>query len=85
MIENATMEALADSRGRPMVCRWCGTRAELNRKLRITFCPVHGLESPLDPADLPVVRRELPEFVRETRVYATGTPFNGGSWAIPAG
>jgi hypothetical protein len=79
MIENATMEALADSRGRPMVCRWCRTKAEVNRKLRITFCPVHGFESPLDPADLPAVRVERVEFSRAAP-YAVG----GGSWAIPA-
>lgn len=80
MIENATMEALADSRGRPMVCRWCGTRAELNRVLRISFCHVHGLESPLDPADAPVVRRERATFSRESPLIV-----GGGSWAIPAG
>ncbi len=85
MIENATLEALADSRGHPMVCRWCGMQAELNRKLRITFCPVHGLESPLDPADLPVIRRDRLSPMRDSRVYNTGAPFGGGSWAIPAG
>lgn len=79
MIESATLEALADSRGRPMVCRWCGTKAELNRKLRITYCPVHGLESPLDPADLPVIRRDRTEFSRDPQMYV-----GGGSWAIPA-
>lgn len=80
MIATATREAIADSIGRPMVCRWCGTRAELNRRLRITFCPVHGLESPLDPADLPTVRRLRVEVSREPLLVV-----GGGSWAIPAG
>ncbi len=63
-----------------MVCRWCGADAASNPILKITFCPVHGLESPLDPPGLLLFRC--------TRTPAADhPPLAGarGSWSVPAG
>lgn len=31
-----------------LICRRCNLEAEHNRVLRVSYCPVHGLGSPLD-------------------------------------
>ncbi len=40
------MNALAKSE--ILVCRQCNLEAEHNNVLRLSYCPVHGLASPLD-------------------------------------
>ncbi len=40
------MNALAKSE--MLVCRQCNLEAEHNNVLRLSYCPVHGLASPLD-------------------------------------
>ncbi len=81
MLERATLEALAANTPTPMICRWCRLEAVHNHRLRITFCPVHGLESPLDGRNAPNAR-----WARDHNIVRTEAPLmTGGSWAIPAG
>ncbi len=66
----------------PLVCRLCQQEAEHNETLRISYCAIHGLESPLDILGSTPRRFETG---RAAFVRNANPTFNLGSWAIPAG
>ena len=82
MLQAATKQAIDLAKKSPLVCRSCHQEAIHNETLRISFCRVHGLSSPLEAlrgADQRIgVRASL--YVRHA-----SPDLERGSWAVPAG
>jgi|GEM_PF-6094391 hypothetical protein len=66
----------------PLVCRFCLEEAVHNEVLRISYCRVHGLSSPLDEKGATPRRFEVARAAEGRNETAV---FQLGSWAIPAG
>jgi hypothetical protein len=62
------------------ICRLCRQDAKHNEVLRISYCAVHGLSSPLDA--LPW--RAEARYSRPVSIPAAATGARPVSWAVPA-